>query len=131
LALYQLATALELVGKYEETLECCEEWATIQGEKFAPASHGLIAAEKSRAYSGLGQYSRAVAEALRALDFFAEASGWEDRATTQELLGNAHHGLGDFEEARRWWMEALVAYEHVQHPGMDVVRAKLAALPEN
>jgi tetratricopeptide (TPR) repeat protein len=131
MALHQLATALEQVGEHEEALGCCEEWETIRGGRFIPVSHGLIATEKSKAYNGLGRYAQAVDESRRALEFFEQSGSWEDRAVVRSVLGDAHHGLGDLEEARRWWMEALMSYEDARHPDADKVRAKLAALPEN
>ncbi|WP_167978797.1 AfsR/SARP family transcriptional regulator [Lentzea indica] len=130
MALHQLAAALVLVGKYEEVLECAAEWEAQEGTP-APVSSGLMATERARAFIGLGEPARAVAELDRALDWFHQKGSWNDTAATQVLLGDAHHGLGDPAAARRWWTEAVAAYEQHQHQHVDHVRAKLAALPEN
>ncbi len=131
MALHQLAAALVLVGKYEEVLECAAEWDAQDGTP-PPASLGLMATERARAFIGLGLHHRAVPELDRALEWFDQQGSWADRAATQVLLGDAHHGLGDLTAARHWWTEALVAYENQFHEDYaENVRAKLAALPEN
>ncbi|ANZ37623.1 hypothetical protein BBK82_17765 [Lentzea guizhouensis] len=129
MAMHQVASALVALGEYRESLECCAEWEAVAGTTITPSWVGLLMMTRAESYLGLGEYDRAIESCHRALEGFERMGAWENIAITHRLLGDAHHGLGDAGEARRWWTEALEAYEFNQHSDADEVRAKLAELP--
>lgn len=131
LALFQVAAALVHVGEYAEALECLAEWDALERVRETnPSSQGQVACLRSEALLALGETTGVVEALHRALDWFGQMGGGEDRAATQALLGDAHDRLGNPVEARHWWTKALEFYEFHQHPDAEKMRAKLAALPE-
>ncbi|HUQ57882.1 AfsR/SARP family transcriptional regulator [Lentzea sp.] len=132
MALYQVAFALVEAGRYQEGLERLAEWDALNRvHELSPGSLGQTAVTRSRALIGLGRTGGVVEMLHRALGWFGQMGGLMDRAATHEVLGDAHHELGELTEARRWWTESLAYYESRRHPHAEQLRAKLAALPEN
>ncbi|WP_394615353.1 NB-ARC domain-containing protein [Lentzea sp. JNUCC 0626] len=127
LALHQLSYALVLVGEYAEVLDLAVEWEA-HSDGADPHNVGLMAGEVARAYIGLGRHAEAVPKLMGALEAFGQMGTWDDVASTEDLLGDAHHGLGDPAEARAWWEKAATRFAEHEHPEEAGVRAKLAGL---
>ncbi|MFD9699159.1 NB-ARC domain-containing protein [Lentzea sp. NPDC059081] len=132
MALFQVAYALVEAGRYHEALVQLAAWDALERvHETSPVSMGQVAVVRSKALVGLGETEGVVELLHRALGWFDQMGGGEDRAATYDFLGDTHLKRGEAAEARRWWIEALSFYEPRQHPHGDKVRVKLAALPDN
>ncbi|GHH42790.1 SARP family transcriptional regulator [Lentzea cavernae] len=127
LALHQLAGALVLADRPAEVLELAAEWDALDGVP-DPHNSGLMASELARAYIGLGRHAEAVSKLMDALESFGQMGTWVDLAYSENLLGDAHHELGDPAEARAWWEKAAARYAEHEHPEEAAVRAKLTGV---
>ncbi|MEU3648096.1 NB-ARC domain-containing protein [Lentzea sp. NPDC034063] len=127
LALHQLAGALVLADRPAEVLELAAEWDALDGVP-DPHTSGLMASELARAYIGLGRHAEAVPKLMGALESFGQMGTWVDLAYAENLLGDAHHEMGDLAEARAWWEKAASRYAEHEHPDEAAVRAKLTGV---
>lgn len=127
MALHQLAGALVLADRPAEVLELAVEWESLDGEP-DPHTSAHMASEVARAYIGLGRHAEAVPKLLGALESLEQMGTWVDVAYAENLLGDAHHGLGDLAEARAWWEKSAARYAEQEHPEEAAVRAKLAGV---
>lgn len=66
----------------------------------------------------LGDYQQAI-------DIYRDLGNRPDEADTLSRLGDALHGSGDTEAARRAWLDALHIYGEIDHPDAGEIRAKL------
>ncbi|MEV6243115.1 BTAD domain-containing putative transcriptional regulator [Lentzea sp. NPDC051838] len=131
MALHQVAEGLIFVGEYQKALECCAELETLRQGIENPYDSGHEAMTRGAILVRLDEFGQAVELLNQSIIWFNQVGSWSDIATAQRWLGEAYLGLGDFVRARRVWIESLEAWEYHQHPNAEVVRAHLAALPEN
>jgi DNA-binding SARP family transcriptional activator/tetratricopeptide (TPR) repeat protein len=131
MALHQVVEGLLAVGDYQKALERCAALEALGTARENAYDRGHDFMTKGAILVKLGEFGKAVTALTSAIGLFERAGSWADIVNVQRWLGEAHQGVGDIGEARRWWIEALATYEHHQHPFADKVRAKLAALPEN
>ncbi|MFI6098973.1 BTAD domain-containing putative transcriptional regulator [Lentzea sp. NPDC051213] len=129
MAVQQVAWVLLHLGEYAEALEYCAEWESLAGDEASEGWLGQVSFVKGQAYLALVDYPAALAAVNRAFEAFQRVGSWMDLNFTRGLVGDVHLGLGDVEEARRWWIEALMASEVNQHPFAQELREKLASLP--
>ncbi|MGW4210016.1 BTAD domain-containing putative transcriptional regulator [Lentzea sp. NPDC004789] len=128
LVIHQIVEALVVLGKFEQAYERCLEWEAANSGGATPYFAGLQAQATANVLVKLGRYDEAAEAAHRSLGLLAPIGSAGDLAHSHLLLGDAHHGLGDQEEARRWWSKTLAAFEYHQNPRADDIRAKIAAL---
>ncbi|MEU0882622.1 BTAD domain-containing putative transcriptional regulator [Lentzea sp. NPDC005914] len=128
LVIHQMVEALVVMGKFELAYERCLEWETANSGGATPYLAGLQTQATANVLVKLRRYDEAVETAHRSLDLLGQIGSAGDLAHSHLLLGDAHHGLGDQEEARHWWSKTLAAFEYHQNPRAEDIRAKLAAL---
>jgi tetratricopeptide (TPR) repeat protein len=90
---------------------------------------------QSKSLNGLGEAARATGDFRAALTAHAEAhthagkiGHQHEQARACAGLARAHLDLGDHDQAREQWRQALALYEELGVPEADEVRAQLSAL---
>jgi tetratricopeptide (TPR) repeat protein len=130
-SLRQVAEGHIFVGNYQEALNLCAELDAMDDGTRLPCEAAMDELSRAGALLGLGEFSSALEVLDRVLEGYREFASSADIATAQMWIGDAHHGLGDFDAARNWWTNAFGTFEYHGHPYEQKVCAKLAALPEN
>jgi tetratricopeptide (TPR) repeat protein len=131
MALHQVVEGLMAVGDFHKALERCAELVALRRGTANPYDRAHEIHTEGVIFLRLGEFDKAVEALTTSVGLFEQAGSWSDVVSAQRWLGEAHQGVGDIAEARRRWIEALTTLEYHQHPHADLVRAKLAALPEN
>jgi DNA-binding SARP family transcriptional activator/tetratricopeptide (TPR) repeat protein len=128
LVIHQIVEALVVMGEFERAYERCLEWESANSDGATPYWAGLQAQATANVLVNLGRYDEAVEAAHRSLDLLGQIGSAGDLAHSHLLLGDAHHGLGNQDDARSWWSKTLAAFEYHQNPRAEDIRAKLTAL---
>jgi len=116
-ALYGLALALTLSGKYAEAHSLMEEYLAIVTDRGTRFDVDLVySVYQSRIEIGLGLYEQARALAQRALEVGRDVRGWRNAGYTLCLLGSITLAEGAYEEAQSLLRESIAAYREIGMP---------------
>jgi tetratricopeptide (TPR) repeat protein/transcriptional regulator with XRE-family HTH domain len=102
-------------------------------EQFGPGNRDRVLSLGSLgdAYRGLGLFEEAVACLEESLDLAAEIGDRFLQADGLHILGRVYDHFGNQPSAAEHWRQSLAAFEAIGFaPGVDRVRASLAALPD-
>jgi len=114
-----------MLGNYQEAIVYCER--ALAGSREAGERNWESATWDSLGYihHQLGGHQRAVACYERSLELCRELADRYNEAVTLDRLGDVHRSAGDLDAARWAWTLASRAFEEIDHPDGDRVRAKL------
>ena len=73
----------------------------------------------------LGRFDEAITHIRTALATIEGMAGGYYQTTMLTHLGDAYHAVGDEDQARQAWEQALAILEHLHHSDADQVRARL------
>ncbi len=119
------------LGEYQQALEFCEQALNMSRGRGDPLNEGPVWDSVGYILYHLGRFDEAITHirtALRTIE--GMASGYY-QTTMLVHLGDAYHAVGDLDQARQAWEQALAILEHLHHSDADQVRARLRGdLPE-
>jgi serine/threonine protein kinase/tetratricopeptide (TPR) repeat protein len=123
-----LGRAYYVSGKNEEALDCYQRSSAID-EKSLGADHPGFARALSglaNVYAAMGQYERAAATNLRALQIYQRLNpDHADIAILCNNMGNELEGLGKLDEALKYYQQALAVTERTRGASRTLVVSQL------
>jgi tetratricopeptide (TPR) repeat protein len=130
-ALADLGCVDHTLGRFEQAIGHFNEALALWGE-------GSVRAGEIEALNGLGEALLAAGQPAQARTRHAAALKLASELGWKHELARAHNGLahtfhinGEHEKARHHWREALTGYTELGTPEADLVRARLADLPNH
>ena len=119
------------LGEYQQALEFCEQALSMSRGRVDPLNEGAIWDSVGYVLFHLGRFDEAITHIRTALRTIEGMAGGYYQTTMLVHLGDVYHAVGDLEQARQAWHEALAILEHLHHSDADQVRARLRGeLPE-
>jgi tetratricopeptide (TPR) repeat protein len=76
-------------------------------------------------YLRLGRYEEAMAHAAASLAISEQAGDRLDIAWAWMLIGDGHRGLGEVDQARELWQQALAEFERIDSSEAEQARQRL------
>jgi tetratricopeptide (TPR) repeat protein len=123
------ANALDLVGWYQARLGRYQQARTHCADALALYRKHYDRDGEATALDSLGYIAHHTTQHAQALDYYHQAlTLFRDRNTYHEAntlnhLGHTHAALGDHDQARHSWQQALQLYQ-VQHRTADIIRVQ-------
>jgi DNA-binding SARP family transcriptional activator len=116
-----------LLGDYQQARVFCRQALTVKTEAGDRWLEGDAWDSLGYAEHHLGNLAEAADCYQRALSIARESGHRFVEATTLTHLGDTRHAAGELAQARQAWQQALAILDDLQHPGVGLVRAKLAS----
>jgi tetratricopeptide (TPR) repeat protein/transcriptional regulator with XRE-family HTH domain len=115
-------------GRVAEAISGLEQGIAILREirNFATAAESLV--EMSSLRLRIGQLDAIIAEATEAVELSRAAGSMRIEAAALSVLGRAYRELGQPEQARSYWLDALSIFTAIGHPATESLAADLASL---
>ncbi len=113
------------LGEYQQALECCEQALSMNRGRGDPLNEGATWDSVGYVLFHLGRYDEAITHIRTALRTIEGTAVGYYQTTMLVHLGDVYHAVGDREQARQAWEQALAILEHLHHSDADQVRARL------
>jgi DNA-binding SARP family transcriptional activator/tetratricopeptide (TPR) repeat protein len=120
-----LGAAYQRVGQYDQALDHHQQALTLEREIWDQHGH-------TTTLNDIGETLRAANRAAEALIAHQEALTMADtsgeryeQARAHDGLAHAHHGLGNLDQARRHWRQALNIFTDLGTPEAEQIRSRL------
>jgi tetratricopeptide (TPR) repeat protein len=124
--LRNLGGAYERLGRHDEALGCLHEGLAIYGELGDRDGQAFCLNDLGIVHQRQGNGALALACQRKSLAIRRELGDAHCEAESLRELGVTLRALGDLEEARAHWLEALATFERLESTNADQVRALLA-----
>jgi DNA-binding SARP family transcriptional activator/tetratricopeptide (TPR) repeat protein len=119
------------LGEYQQALEFCEQALSMNRGRGDPLNEGATWDSVGYILYHLGRFDEAIIHIRTALRTIEGVVGGYYQTTMLVHLGDVYHAVGDLDQARQAWEQALAILEHLHHSDADQVRARLRGeLPE-
>src|SRR5262249_18682188 len=119
------------LGSHREALTYCEEALRLNQELGSAIAEAATWDSVGFIHHHLGDYRKAVEFYDRSLALVRGLGDLPHQAEVLIHIGEAHAAAEDQRAARDAWQEALTSLDRFRHPAADMIRAKLAELPES
>jgi len=129
LALNNIAWCEVGLGRHTQAILLCERSLAMLEELGDQAGMAATWDTLGRAHHELANYSRAADCYREALQLYHDLGDRYNDADTLVHLGDTHCAAGDPAAARSSWQQALDILTDLDHPDVERIRARLAALP--
>jgi DNA-binding SARP family transcriptional activator/tetratricopeptide (TPR) repeat protein len=113
------------LGEYQQALEFCEQALSMSRGRVDPLNEGAIWDSVGYVLFHLGRFDEAITHIRTALRTIEGRAGGYYQTTMLVHLGDVYHAVGDEDQARQTWEQALAILEHLHHSDADQVRARL------
>ncbi len=113
------------LGEYQQALEFCEQALSMSRGRGDPLNEAPIWDSVGYVLFHLGRFDEAITHIRTALRTIEGMAGGYYQTTMLTHLGDAYHAVGDEDQARQAWEQALAILEHLHHSDADQVRARL------
>jgi DNA-binding SARP family transcriptional activator/tetratricopeptide (TPR) repeat protein len=113
------------LGEYQQALEFCEQALSMSRGRGDPLNEAPIWDSVGYVLFHLGRFDEAITHIRTALRTIEGMAGGYYQTTMLTHLGDVYHAVGDEEQARQAWEQALAILEHLHHSDADQVRARL------
>jgi DNA-binding SARP family transcriptional activator/tetratricopeptide (TPR) repeat protein len=113
------------LGEYQQALESCEQALSMTRGRGDPLNEGATWDSVGYVLFHLGRYDEAITHIRTALRTIEGTAVGYYQTTMLVHLGDVYHAVGDQEQARQAWEQALAILEHLHHSDADQVRARL------
>ena len=119
------------LGEYQQALDFCEQALSMSRGRGDPLNEAPIWDSVGYALFHLGRFDEAITHIRTALRTIEGMAGGYYQTTMLTHLGDVYHAVGDQDQARQAWEQALAILEHLHHSDADQVRARLSGnVPE-
>ena len=118
------------LGEYQQALEVCEQALSMNRDRGDPLNEAATWDSVGYVLFHLGRFDEAITHIRTALRTVEGMAAGYYQTTWLVHLGDAYHAVGDVDQARQAWEQALDILEHLHHSDADQVRALLAALDD-
>ena len=118
------------LGEYEQALEVCQQALSMNRDRGDPLNEAATWDSVGYVLFHLGRLDEAITHIRTALHTVEGMAAGYYQTTWLVHLGDAYHAVGDLDQAREAWEQALAILEHLHHSDADQVRALLAALDD-
>jgi len=113
------------LGEYQQALEVCEQALSMSRGRGDPLNEAPIWDSVGYVLFHLGRFDEAITHIRTALRTIEGMAGGYYQTTMLTHLGDVYHAVGDQDQARQAWEQALAILEHLHHSDADQVRARL------
>jgi DNA-binding SARP family transcriptional activator len=115
-----------LAGNYRQAITHCELSLAQLRASGEPGYEAPVWRSLGFIYHQLGSHRRAIGCYERSLELSRTLCDCFSEGGTLGDLGDVYHSAGDANAARRTWGSALRVFKEIEHPGADLISARLA-----
>jgi tetratricopeptide (TPR) repeat protein len=115
-----------LAGNYRQAITHCELSLAQLRASGEPGYEAPVWRSLGFIYHQLGSHRRAIGCYERSLELTRTLCDRFSEGGTLGDLGDVYHSAGDADAARRTWGSALRVFKEIEHPGADLISARLA-----